>query len=269
MTEAKRFLHFNSCVYEMTKKDDQYTALMKQKNNVIIFESIFLGTVDNPEGKFNLDTFSNELFTSLGDMCTPELMENKKIYSLYPVEDPASINTDFIVVYGIALEDVPADLYAPIPTTGTPEDNFKAIEKALQPKYKRVLTMILVPMTGKFMFDLAISDVSAGAITVVNSADEVPMDEKLNEDSPALTLDPTMPTLSEKDKEILDRFDKYIDDMRQSWLHSDMTVEEAEAKSQQPIDLTAVAEELDVDVDLLFDLVHRRETIAQSIASKE
>lgn len=267
MTEAKRFLHFNSCVYEMTKKDDQYNSLVKQKNNTILFESVFLGTVDMPATKFDLDTFSDQLFSSLGDMCTPELMQNRKIYSLYPVSDPADITTDFIVVYGIALEDVPADLYAPIPTSGSPEENYKAIEKALQPKYKRTLTMILVPMTGKFNFDLSISAISPDAITVINSEDEVPMEEI--PEGPSMTLDPSMPTLSAEDKLILDRFDQYIDDTRQSWLHSDMTIEEAEAEDAKPIDVEKVAEAIGVDVDLLFDLLARRETIAQKIASKE
>lgn len=267
MTEAKRFLHFNSCVYEMTKKDDQYNSLVKQKNNTILFESIFLGTVDLSNGTFNLEDFSNQLFTSLGNMCTPELMENKKIYSLYPVSDPAEINTDFIVVYGIALEDVPADMYAPIPTSGSPEENFKAIEKALQPKYKRSLTMIFVPMTGKFNFDLAISAISPDAITVINSEDEVPMEEI--PDGPAMTLDPSMPTLSLEDTEVLEKFDKYVDDVRQGWLHSDMTIEEAEAEAAKPLDFEKVAEAIGVDVDYLFDIVNRREIIAQAIASEE
>ncbi len=269
MAEAKRFLHFNSCVYEMTKKEEQYNALIKQKNNPIIFESVFLGTVEKPEGGFDIDTLSNQLFSSLGDMCTPELMENRKIYSLYPVSDPKDIDTDFIVVYGIALEDVPVDLYAPIATSGNPEDNFKAIERALQPRYKRVLTMILAPMTGKFMFDLSISDISAGAITVIDPKDEVAMEEIPEGDPTSLTLDPTMPTLSAKDKEILAKFDKYIDDMRQSWIHSDMTMEEAEAESAKPLDVEKIAEAIEVDVDVLFDIIHRREIIAKEIASNK
>lgn len=269
MTEAKRFLHFNSCVYEMTKKDDQYNALVKQKNNPIIFENVFLGTVDKPEGDFDINALSDQLFSSLGDMCTPELMENRKVYSLYPVNNPDDINTDFIVVYGVALEDVPNDMYAPIPTSGSPEDNFKAIERALQPKYKRVLTMILAPMTGKFMFDLTISDIRAEAITIIDPKDEVEVEEIPEGEEPSLTLDPTMPTLSDKDKEILNKFDKYIDDMRQGWIHSEMTMEEAEAKAEQPLDVEKIAEEIDVDVDILFDAIHRREIIAKAISSNK
>lgn len=267
MNEAKTFMHFNSCVYEMSRKGKEYKALMKQKNNAIIFEDIRMSSID-------ADYVASEVHTIIEDFqgaFTEEMMESFKIYTLHPctsLEDCVQMGCSVICVYGVALEEVPNDLYAPICTTGDLEERAAAIQRALQVKYRRVPVLLIAPMTDAFMFDLAISHVPPTAVVDMDKETAVmpaadPIDEMF---TPSLNIDPTMPTLSDEERVIITKLNDYMDQKRQELLHDEeITVEELETKLSGRLDMEEAAQILGITVEKLLDILVRAHTIQEAL----
>ena len=198
--EAVRFLHFNSCVYELSVKDDNGTYitnhLMRQKNNTLIFENIALTTMNISPVAFVQSLQEEGIY--------------RKILTLYPckkIEDLPQEVAPFIAVKGTLLEKVDIDpdkMPMAIGEEDTPEARLQAVKNNLKLRYIRVSTCIIVPITERYMFDLTISHVPPQAITYIDKDQILPeQEEELpSAFTPSMTVDPTLPTLSDEEWKI-------------------------------------------------------------------
>lgn len=193
--ESKRFLHFNSCVYELTVsgegKDVATHSLMRQKNNTLLFEKISVETLEQVNIKQTYLNDTNFHGTTL------------VLYPWKSLEDIPDEPVDAICITGTMLQDVPVDRKTPIIDPGTPEGRSEAIKQALLPRYRREHTRIFVPITEKLMFDLAISHVPPTAITYVEAHPVIPETPQEEDDAFAgVSIDPTAPTLSNDERKL-------------------------------------------------------------------
>lgn len=249
----KLCIHLNTHVYELVFNGTEYKALSRQRNNPFVLESVHLNTVE----AWNSDLIDDITLTLKTRY--PELGE-PVIYTLYPCSSKEQLKNQHLpamVIHGVYREQVPVDMEAPIVTSGDLEERAAALQRALTPKYLLTPMVMIIPLSPKYMVDVTLSFAPETAVTDLTEIKTSPIEDLDEIMTPPMTIDPMMPTVSEKEMACVKNLADYIEKRAEEFKkEKDLSPEEL-AEMLNTMDYSEFCAENELTSDELRDMLAR------------